>query len=237
MASLRLGFAFGVALGLTMISRSSSADIFDNATRRDPTPAETARVGRIQETCTLFFLENTANTVYAVTARHCFASHNISTWCEIDGVFSTADAPGSGNGQCLRVVATDATHDIAVFEAQVTESVTGPLFRLASYTPAANTNLGITGYPSDPERNGLLTTTTGCWVLGDPGPSPFPDDARMSDKAVHHNCSVWGGNSGGPVWVDGTRDVIGLPPSTITKTTATTRCSRRRTSTTRRASR
>lgn len=213
MAFLRLRFSLGLALalGVTAVSRPAAADIFDNATRRDPTAAEIARVGRIQQTCTMFFLENTANTVYAVTARHCFDQHNINTWCEIDGTFSTADQPRSNNGQCLQVIATDSKHDIAVFEARVDEPLTGPLFRLASYTPAENTKLGITGYPSDPERNGAITTTTNCWILGTAGSSPFPDDARMQDRSIHHNCSVWGGNSGGPVWADGTRDVIGLP--------------------------
>lgn len=210
-ASLRLGSVFGFTLLALTVPRVAAADIFENSVRRDPTAAEIARVGRIQETCTLFFLENTANTVYAVTARHCFDNHNINTWCEIDGVFSTADNPGSSNGQCLQVIATDAKHDIAVFEARVSgESLTGPLFRLASYTPDPSTHISLTGYPSDDERLGSITTTTDCWVLDVETASPF-NDSRMSDKSVHHNCSVWGGNSGGPVWVDGTRDVVGLP--------------------------
>jgi len=102
------------------------------------------------------------------------------------------------------------------------------------------TKLKMIGYPSDPERKGQLTVTENCWIQSDKSPdfveSLTPEEnqkrqnayeefkkrtagskdtselrARLSVEHENHNCSVYGGNSGGPIIIDGTRTVVGIP--------------------------
>jgi hypothetical protein len=210
-------------------TRSTKArQFFENAERRDATAAEGSRVAQLTTSkCASFFLENTANTVYVATARHC-VDFAITTWCTNDGAL--ADNSGS-QGKCARLVAADKTHDIAVFEASIAHAAAGDTtLRLASYVPPVNTKLVMTGYPGDEDpqtaRRGKLTTTRSCWVLGGEIDSPYAtQDTKTLDKAVQHNCSTYGGNSGGPMYVEGTRDAIGLPftyvPDDYTRNSAT----------------
>lgn len=63
---------------------------------------------------------------------------------------------------------------------------------------------------NDPEtaRHGRLTTTENCWTLGGTVKSPHNN---ILDVSQYHNCTTYGGNSGGPMYIEGTRVVIGLP--------------------------
>lgn len=121
---------------------------------------------------------------------------------------------------------------------RVREGIT-PL-RLADYVPAEYDHLKMYGYPGDEERRGRATTSENCWVLPADAPSVWdgldhenlerrferyierarnaPTDpvvARyresLRQNRLKYNCSVYGGNSGGPIVLEGTRDVVGLP--------------------------
>jgi hypothetical protein len=110
-------------------------------------------------------------------------------------------------------VAADRDHDIAVFEANLSYVPSqSRSFRLAAYEPPIGTRLKMIGYPADddPEtaRHGELTTTENCWILSDGLPSPYDD---LRDRSSLHNCSTYGGNSGGPMYVEGELDAVGLP--------------------------
>ncbi|MBX3223106.1 MAG: trypsin-like peptidase domain-containing protein [Labilithrix sp.] len=193
---------------------TTSNQFFENSVRRDATAAEASRVAQLTTSkCAAFFLENTANKTYIATARHC-VEFAITTWCTNDG--GVVDNAGT-QGRCTRIVAADATRDIAVFEANLPHASTGDsTLRLASYVPKISTKLIMTGYPadSDPQtaRRGRLTTTASCWTLGGEVASPYAgQDQNTLDKSAQHNCSTYGGNSGGPMYIENTREAIGLP--------------------------
>ena len=57
-------------------------------------------------------------------------------------------------------------------------------------------------------RRGRLTVTENCWVIDGDEPSPHAD---LLDRSALHNCSTYGGNSGGPMIAEGTRIAVGLP--------------------------
>ncbi|MCW5835760.1 MAG: trypsin-like peptidase domain-containing protein [Labilithrix sp.] len=207
---------------------TTSNQFFENSVRRDATPAEASRVAQLTTSkCASFFLENTANKTYIATARHC-VEFSITNWCANDG--GVVDNDGR-QGRCTRVVAADSNHDIAVIEANLPHASSGDAtLRLASYVPAVNTKLIMTGYPADDDpqtaRRGRLTTTASCWTLGGQVESPYAgQDTQTLDKSAQHNCSTYGGNSGGPMYIEGTREAIGLPftyiPDDYTRNKAT----------------
>lgn len=191
-----------------------SNQFFDNSVRRETTESEAAKVGFLETSrCAAFFVENTAGKVYVVTARHC-VDFALDTWCSEDGV--VIDNFGA-QGTCVRVVVADDSRDIALFEADIAHASSGEeTLRLAAYVPEVRTKLVMVGYPTDEDpksgRFGMLTTTTNCWVLSEPVESPYARvNPNVLDRAVRHNCSTYRGNSGGPMYVEGTRDAIGLP--------------------------
>ena len=120
----------------------------------------------------------------------------------------------------------------------VRESIT-PL-RLADYVPNEYDHLKMYGYPGDEERKGRATTSENCWILPKEAQTVWesldhsnlerrferyierarnaPTDpvvaryrASLRQNRLKYNCSVYGGNSGGPIVLEGTRDVVGLP--------------------------
>jgi hypothetical protein len=194
---------------------TNSHQFFENSERRDASAAEASRVARIANIgCAAFFLENTARKVYVATARHCFDFH-MDSWCAGGG--GVVDNDGN-QGKCLQIVAADPNHDIAVFESDIPHASSGDsTLVLASYVPKTGSKLIMTGYPvdSDPEnpRRGKLTTTENCWTLTGSVESPFigMDNDATIDKSARHNCSTYGGNSGGPMYIEGSRDAIGIP--------------------------
>ena len=180
---------------------------FQNSSRRDATRLEASQVAHVGG-CAAFFLENSKDRVYLASARHCF-EYQITDWCRTGSVTGNDGTTGT----CTRVVAADDRHDIAVFEAAMRHASLGEsTLRLAAYTPKVDTELLMIGYPADRDpttaRRGELTVTTDCWVLSGPGPSPHDDTL---DRSAQHNCSTYGGNSGGPMIRKGSREVIGLP--------------------------
>lgn len=198
-----------VSCGLLPHNRTIGSDInhfFTNARRREPTDAERNRVIRIPS-CTAFFVENTKSQTIVATARHCFEFKE-TEFCDKGSGFTTNEGV---QGRCLNVLAGDSEHDIVLFRAEF-PFVPGPerTLRLSGFAPEVGTRLTMIGYPSDPERQGRLTVTDQCWVLQEFANSPY-SAKKIFDESARHNCSTYGGNSGGPMLLEGSRIVVGLP--------------------------
>jgi hypothetical protein len=198
-----------VACGAPYGERQDGAELqqfFENARRREAAGIEREQVVRVPG-CTAFFVENRGGSATIASARHCF-NYSATSFCKGGGTFTTNDGQ---KGRCLEVVAGDATHDIVLFKAEMPFTPRREqTLRLAGFVPEVKTRLKMIGYPGDPERRGQLTVTEGCWVLKGDVPSPFAD-GRTRDPSALHNCSTYGGNSGGPMLIDGTRLAVGLP--------------------------
>lgn len=153
-----------------------------------------------------------------VSARHCFKD-SVTTWCNRHGKVLFNE--GSQAGECKRVIAADRRHDIALFEVSLRANAgSHGSLRLASYAPAQGTRLVMIGYPADADpsnpRRGKITVTDNCWVLRTNVASPHYE---YGDISAVHNCSTYGGNSGGPMIREGSRDVVGcLSPTDLTTT-------------------
>lgn len=189
-------------------SPSKAQQFFANSIRRDATESERQQVMQLPG-CTGFYIENTKDTVTIVSARHCF-DFAPEHFCQNGGLFSSGDGQ---EGRCREVIAAGDQHDIVVFRADFAKKPASEhALRLSSSVPTPQTRLKMIGYPQDPERDGKLTVTENCWVISSDGQSPyFARDARLPDRTSRHNCSTYGGNSGGPMLIEGTREVVGLP--------------------------
>jgi hypothetical protein len=112
--------------------------------------------------------------------------------------------------------------------------------RLADFSPTLGDRLQMYGYPADDARRARGTISENCWVL-DPTGSMAADSLDMDNldprfqryldrtrsqtpnaqvtyfrealrqNIFGHNCSVYGGNSGGPIVLEDTTTVVGLP--------------------------
>ena len=130
-----------------------------------------------------------------------------------------------------------AQHAASVFlESAVKEAF--PAFKLAAYTADVGAPLVMFGFPTDPTRRGRPTVTENCEVMPSTARDGIyflpPEEQQIlmdkSDKArletppqilemaaklevvkLKHNCSVYNGNSGGPILVQGSKDVLGIP--------------------------
>ncbi len=199
---------FMVACGREEFSekKSDTQQFFENATRRDPSDTELKRTGYVTEIgCTTFFVENTQNRTILISARHCF-NYAITNWCQTNGAIE--DNFGV-RGKCKNVLAADFKYDIAMYEAEFPYTPASEnTFKLAAFSPKEKTRLQMTGFPADTQRQKKITTTENCWVLDDDTSSPYNDTV---DRSARHNCTTWGGNSGGPMYLENTNIAIGLP--------------------------
>ena len=181
---------------------------FENSIRRDATAEENKQVLRLPG-CTAFFLENTRRVAMVASAMHCFA-FKPEDFCSRGGEFKTND---DQTGHCIEIVAAYTKHDTVVMEVAL-PFIPSPehTLRLAVFPPAVRTPLKMIGYPADAERQGRLTVTDHCWVLKDEVVSVNRQHG-LTNLVALHNCSTYGGNSGGPMMIEGTRVVVGLPSS------------------------
>lgn len=190
-----------------MIS-SSTKNLFQNSLRRDAFPAEASHVVSLDTGCTGFFIENTSGKVLVGTATHCM-HYKMDDWCQA-GKFKDNDGH---TGQCDKIEVTDPESDLVIFSAKDfdAQAITKPL-RLAAYQAQSHDSLIMIGYPGDENKRGRLTVTEHCWVLQNHLPSPYPAEMpQLHDVTFTHNCSTYGGNSGGPMILRGTYDVVGEP--------------------------
>ncbi len=176
---------------------------FAQSKRRDANQTETDQVVRAAG-CTAFFVENTAGKTFLATARHCFGLA-ATAWCRAGNQFTDNDG---NKGACVRMAVGDTQHDIVIFEADFKYSPRETI-RLSAKVPADDVALKMIGYPCDKYRNCKLTTTEQCWILKTGLASPH--SSAMGDQSGLHNCTTYGGNSGGPMLLDRTNIAVGLP--------------------------
>jgi hypothetical protein len=181
------------------------SQFFRNSTRRDVTEEEASKIARMPNGCTAFFVENTQAKTYVGTAKHC-VSDNFNRWCA-KGYVTT---PGGEKLVCNQILIEDPRRDIGIFEVSREGAMPAErTLKLAAYQPDVKTKLVMLGYPADKYRRGALTATENCWVTKSTVRSPHGGVA--SDRSSLHNCTTYGGNSGGPMISEGTNEVIGLP--------------------------
>jgi len=191
------------------------ADYFANTRRRVATEEELKPIVRMDVLpdgthtgCTAFFVRNGAGRQLVASARHC-TDNAITRWCDGGGTVSTGDRAHLGT--CTRIVAADVKHDIAVFEVAMDEGFDPSDYeslRLGGFVANAGTRLEMVGFPADDDRlrdEGAVADN--CWLRPD---RFYPRFGYVSPPASH-NCSTWGGNSGGPVLLEGTDVVVGMP--------------------------
>jgi hypothetical protein len=192
-----------IACGERPQPSSDLQQFFEQSTRRDPTALEAAHVVNL-DGCAAFFVANSAGKTIMGSARHCM-SYSVTNWCPTGTVRTNAGRIG----RCTRVVAADVGHDIALFEVNLPYDASAAL-RLAAYQPPVGTRLQMIGFPADQYRQARLTLTEDCWVLQTTTRSPHAD-SNLQDRSSLHNCTTYGGNSGGPMIKEGDDVVIGLP--------------------------
>jgi hypothetical protein len=119
--------------------------------------------------------------------------------------------------------------------------------RLIEFNPKLYTRFQMFGFPANilgSEKSlvsGSATASESCWEstgasrdfvsgqltspsIGNPEmTSADPVDSKylalLNHEVRWHNCSTWGGNSGGPIYIEGTNQVAGIPGSYITSST------------------
>ena len=179
---------------------------FENSLRGDATQEEANWTAKVKG-CAAFFLETDNGSVMMASARHCF-SYSITNWCNRDGRITRNDG---AVGYCKSIIAADSEYDIAVFEADF-DSAPNPenRLKLASFWPPLYSKLLMVGYPADKFRQAKLTTTRECWVLLEDTASPH-SSSNLKDRSGLHNCTTYGGNSGGPMVLENTNVALALP--------------------------
>ena len=185
----------------------SHASFFEN-TRRRPSVVEEKKylveIGR----CTGFFVKNDLNKNFVVTARHClkyaatdFCNNKGKAYDVKHGIFRT----------CQEVVAGSASFDIVLLSFDGPKRDKRDGLTLANFNPQAFTRVKTVGFPGDPYAHSGANTSENCWTLSSEIFFPYADDPKSRDPAIYYNCSTYGGNSGGPVIIEGSDVVVGLP--------------------------
>ncbi len=180
---------------------------FENARRRDADQSEKSYIGKI-ENCTGFFVRNSKNLNLFMTARHCM-QFDAAKWCASNHVVT--DEISKETYRCSKVAAQVNSADTVLLELNGTRK--GGSLRLAKFLAAAGTPIKMVGYPGDLMALGKPTTTENCWIQDAISPNPYPNHAFLRDLTYSHNCSTYGGNSGGPMIIEGTDIAVGQPYS------------------------
>lgn len=191
---------------------------FAKAVRRDPTLKEMENIYRYRSQdsyiCTAFAIDQRSEKLspgfgLVGSARHCFGDQ-VKEHCA-SGKLLLENAARNITAKCTKVVAADSKLDITIIQVKFSNSdyrLEGG-YKLAAYAPPDKTTLKMIGHPCDKYRNCKPTVTESCWILGSPTDSPYKG---MIDESIRHNCSTYGGNSGGPMVASDLVDVaLGLP--------------------------
>lgn len=217
-------------------SITSRADFFVNSKRRDPNEKDKMTSAMVMiETfggnCTGFFVKNKNNRLLIVTARHC-GEYQFTKRCKSGSIWLTTEA-GHFKGKCLNTLIDNSDYDVALFEAQFKKPEDEVRAKISFAQMSAkiypkDTRLQLYGYPTD--RRTDATVSENCWINNgkniydyfsrfeleahnEERNSYHPDRDKVLNKALlmPYNCDVYGGNSGGPVTVENTDVVIGMP--------------------------
>jgi hypothetical protein len=202
-------------LFLTTLAHADEIKIFSANSRREVLAKNAtkaigfAKVGG----CTGFFVKTTdTNRSFVSSSRHCF-KYDADAWCK------TGIARIHTTGQelkCLGVAAGTETHDTVLLEFQNIPRDRSGDFSYANRMPPVGSRLEMIGFPKD----GFLTdrtvdtliSTHNCKVITTTGRNLYTNVPEVIDDEVfRHDCSTYGGNSGGPMMIEGTRTVVGIP--------------------------
>jgi hypothetical protein len=174
--------------------------------------------------CTGFFVKTTdTNKTFVSSSRHCF-KYDAPTWCKTGTARIHAT---SEEIKCLGVAAGTQTHDTILFEFQNIPRDRSGDFSYSNKMPAKGTRLEMIGYPKD----GFLTdrtvdtliTTHNCKIVAITATNLYTNIPEViDDKVFRHDCSTYGGNSGGPMMIEGTRTIVGIPDQYRPGSTPTT---------------
>lgn len=205
--SLLILAACGDGQQTSKLQVTAGANFFENSRRVDATAEQKRGLARLRG-CTGFFLKNAQEKNLIATARHCF-SYNAPQWC------ATGTAKDEATGtelRCKTVAAGDARHDLVVLEFEDAPRDRTLDFELATFPLTKDLRLEMLGFPGD-LYNGAraLKLTQNCWVIEPKTRNIYDDPNVVDDKTFTHNCSTYGGNSGGPMFIEGTRIAIGIP--------------------------
>jgi hypothetical protein len=174
--------------------------------------------------CTGFFVKTSdTNKTFISSSRHCF-KYDAPTWCKT----GTARIHTTGEVlNCLGVAAGTTTHDTILLEFQNVSRDRSGDFSYTNKMPAKGTRLEMTGYPKD----GFLTdrtvdtliSTHNCKIVAITATNLYTNIPEViDDKVFRHDCSTYGGNSGGPMMIEGTRTIVGIPDQYRPGSTPTT---------------
>lgn len=171
--------------------------------------------------CTGFFLKNAGNKNLIVSAAHCF-EYDAAKWCSKKK--KATDYHNKKKLKCTKVVAGDTAHDMVIFEFEASERDRSNDFQLADFPLEKKMMLGMLGFPADAKNaKRELKATDHCWVQNPASEfnvyefRPKVGEKKAKDVTFTHNCSTYGGNSGGPMFIAGTRIAIGLPDAYVPK--------------------
>jgi hypothetical protein len=166
--------------------------------------------------CTGFLVANSLNKTIMGTARHCFG-YNVKSWCDNGG--SVTHFVSGQKSKCIKVAvgSQDGSrgHDIILLEMEEIKRNTNFDFNLSTKVPSLNEEIYMLGFPAvsifGDEGRGQLIRTFNCIVNSDGAVANWYARHGHVGRNFTHNCGTYGGNSGGPMIIDGTRTVIGLP--------------------------
>ncbi len=163
--------------------------------------------------CTAFWVKNNKNVNLVITARHCM-DYKVTEACQ-NGLFFNDASKLHKVAKCNRVVIAQNDSDIAMVEVNLLNPLPSGFqqisLRLSSYILAANSNLEMIGFPADSMMHGNIAKTFNCVNRSTDPNQNSTDKNHSADRAVMHNCTTWGGNSGGPILMAGTDIVFGIP--------------------------
>lgn len=185
----------------------------EHSRRRVASAEESTNIFRLKtyggNTCTAFAVKNEAKKPIVFTARHCM-NFTASDWCSKVSEITSADQKNSY--RCKSVLFDPKDSDYAALE--LDRPIPSQGFLLANFDPALGRRLQLIGFPSDWYAKSLEGTvlTENCWLTSSKRELPnIQSQITPRPLALMHNCATYGGNSGGPMIIENSNIVVGLP--------------------------